>query len=246
MNISGLLELLDQVPAFEELVRQLTAEERSSRLLPLELARGSRAPVVANLYRAISQPRRSPIVLLTARVDAATMWQQALETWLPAGSHLLRFSEPTPLPYDRGPWSDRARQGRLGVLTGLIGGQHPLIPAPETPLLILSSMRAFLQKTLPKRRFVAATRVLRPGQVLDLEKTMSGWQQSVMNLAVSWNLPGNSAGGEGSSIYFPRPRTCRYASSFSATRSSPFAILIRPLSGRWVPPKNRDHRTISS
>ena len=177
MNISGLLELLDQVPAFEELVRLLTAEEPSSRLLPLELARGSRAPVVANLYRAISQPRRSPIVLLTARVDAATMWQQALETWLPAGSQLLRFSEPTPLPYDRGPWSDRARQGRLGVLTGLIGGQHPLIPAPETPLLILSSMRAFLQKTLPKRRFVAATRVLRPGQVLDLEKTMSAWQQ---------------------------------------------------------------------
>ena len=38
-------------------------------------------------------------------------------------------------------------------------------------------MRAFLQKTLPKRRFVAATRVLRPGQVLDLEKTMSAWQQ---------------------------------------------------------------------
>jgi transcription-repair coupling factor (superfamily II helicase) len=177
MNVSGLLDLLDQIPAFGQLARALTAEDEPRSLLPLELAKGTRAPVVAQLYRRVAIPRRAPILLLTARVDTATLWHQALETWLPGGSQLLRFPEPTPLPYDRGPWSDRTRQGRLRTLTGLIGGQHPLIPAADTPPLVVSSIRAFLQKTLPKRRFIAATRVLRVGQTLDLDKTLSGWQE---------------------------------------------------------------------
>jgi transcription-repair coupling factor (superfamily II helicase) len=176
MNVSGLLRLLDQIPAFDQLVRALTADDPPA-LLPLELDKGTRPPIVAHLYGRMAAPRRAPVLLLTGRVDAATLWHQALETWLPAGSPLYRLPEPTPLPYDRGPWSERTRQGRLSVLAGLMGGQHPLIPPAESPALVISSMRAFLQKTLPKRRFIAATRVLRPGQALDLEKTLTGWTE---------------------------------------------------------------------
>jgi transcription-repair coupling factor (superfamily II helicase) len=176
VNVSGLLDLFDQIPAFGQLVHALTAKGEAPPLLPLDLPKGARAPVVAQLYRRVAAPRRAPILLLTGRVDTATLWHQALETWLPAGSGLYRLPEPTPLPYDRGPWSDRTRQGRLRVLTELIGGQHPLISPAESPILVVSSMRAFLQKTLPKRRFITATRVLRQGQVLDLDKSMAGWQ----------------------------------------------------------------------
>lgn len=174
MNVSGLLDLFDQIPAFGQLARAL-ADGGAEGLLPLELVKGTRPPVVAQLYRRVAAPRPAPVFLLTARVDSANLWHQALETWLPEGSQLLRLPEPTPLPYDRGPWSDRTRQGRLGVLSGLITGQHPLIPPASPPLLVVSSIRAFLQKTLPKRRFIAATRVLRVGQVLDLEKSLTGW-----------------------------------------------------------------------
>ncbi|HRN69026.1 MAG TPA: transcription-repair coupling factor [Promineifilum sp.] len=175
MNVSGLLDLLDQIPAFGQLSRALSSEGGAGDLLPLELVRGTRPPVVAQLYRRVATPRQAPIFLLTAKVDSANLWHQALETWLPEGSKLLRLPEPTPLPYDRGPWSDRTRQGRLAVLSSLIPGQHPLIPSVTPPPLVVSSIRAFLQKTLPKRRFIAATRVLRVGQVLDLEKSLTGW-----------------------------------------------------------------------
>lgn len=175
MNVSGLLDLLDQIPAFGQLALSLSGEAGAQALLPLELVKGTRPPVVAHLYRRVASARRAPILLLTARVDSATLWHQALETWLPEGSRLLRLPEPTPLPYDRGPWSDRTRQGRLSVLASLIAGQHPLIPAADPPLLVVSSIRAFLQKTLPKRRFITATRVLRVGQALDLEKSLAGW-----------------------------------------------------------------------
>ncbi len=175
MNVSGLLDLLDQIPAFEQLAGALSAEGGAAGLLPLDLVKGTRPPVVAQLYRRVAAPRPAPILLLTAKVDTANLWHQSLETWLPPGNRLLRLPEPTPLPYDRGPWSDRTRLGRLSVLAGLIGGQHPLIPATEPPLLVVSSIRAFLQKTLPKRRFIATTRVLRVGQMLDLEKSLAGW-----------------------------------------------------------------------
>lgn len=175
MNVSGLLDLLDQIPAFGQLSRALSSEGGAGDLLPLELVKGTRPPVVAQLYRRVATPRQAPIFLLTAKVDSANLWHQTLETWLPEGSKLLRLPEPTPLPYDRGPWSDRTRQGRLAVLSSLIPGQHPLIPSVTPPPLVVSSIRAFLQKTLPKRRFIAATRVLRVGQVLDLEKSLTGW-----------------------------------------------------------------------
>ncbi|MCA9947507.1 MAG: hypothetical protein KC449_28705, partial [Anaerolineales bacterium] len=82
---------------------------------------------------------------------------------------------PTPLPYDRGPWSERCRADRLTVLTRLMAGQHPQMPALELPPLIVASARAFLQKTLPKRRFMTSTRVLRVGQIIDLEKIIATW-----------------------------------------------------------------------
>ena len=175
MNVSGLLDLFDQIPAFGQLTQALT-EAEGTPLLPLDLPRGARAPVVAQLYRRLAMPAQAPILLLCGRVDTATLWHQALETWLPSGSRLHRLPEPTPLPYDRGPWSDRTRAGRLAALTDLIAGQHPLVPATATPPLIVASARAFLQKTLPRRRFITATRVLRVGQTLDLEKSLAGWQ----------------------------------------------------------------------
>jgi transcription-repair coupling factor (superfamily II helicase) len=168
MTVFGLLKAFDELPAFQELV---TAVESQAIQTALQLPRSARAAILAKLY--LTQQR--PIVLVTGRVDAVPAWIQALEMWLPKSSLLTRFPEPTPLPYDRGPWSERSRNGRLSVLTQLMAGQHPQIPAAATPPLIVTSARALLQKTLPKRRFSAATRVLRVGQIIDMEKLTTTW-----------------------------------------------------------------------
>ncbi|MEZ4645344.1 MAG: transcription-repair coupling factor [Chloroflexota bacterium] len=168
MNVAGILNIFDQLPAWSELGQEL---DKHQPLPPLLLPRSARAPVLAKLFL----QRRVPIVLLTGRVDTAVSWHQALETWLPDTADLLRLPEPTPLPYDRGPWSERTINGRLQVFTRFMAGQHPLIPAAGTPPLIVTSARAFLHKTMPKRRFLAATRVLRVGSVVDLEKLERNW-----------------------------------------------------------------------
>lgn len=165
MNVSGLLDLLDKLPAQKRLLGRLQQDKRPE---PLGLLRGSRHPVLASLTR----HTRRPILLLTGRVDAVPVWQQALEAWLPADCEQLRFPEPTPLPYDRGPWSEASRLGRLAVLTRLMSGQHPLLPDRDESLLVLTSARALLQKTIPRQRFLASMKVLRGGALLDLDETL--------------------------------------------------------------------------
>ncbi|MFN2136062.1 MAG: transcription-repair coupling factor, partial [Candidatus Promineifilaceae bacterium] len=143
-------------------------------LPPLGLPENGRAAALARLY----SDHDGPVVLLTGRVDRSSAWMQSLEMWLPQPDVLVRFPEPTPLPYDRGPWSERTRRDRLAVLTMLAGPQHPMIPEPVVPPLIVLSARAFLQKTIPMRRFMSATKVLRPGQVLDLENHLASWREA--------------------------------------------------------------------
>lgn len=170
MNLSGILETFEQLPAYQTLLEKL----RGGAPLPaLHLPPSGRAALLAKLHLTCDLP----VVLLTGRVDAVSVWQQALEAWLPAGHEVSRFPEPTPLPYERGPWSDRSRQDRLTVLSRMMAGQHPLLPPADKPPLVVTSARALLQKTLPRRRFIAATRLLRRGQVIDLEKILGSWQE---------------------------------------------------------------------
>ncbi|HSM59011.1 MAG TPA: transcription-repair coupling factor [Candidatus Sulfomarinibacteraceae bacterium] len=170
MNLSGVLEILNQLPAFGQLRAKI---ETGDEIAPLGLPRGARHALLADLARGSGRP----ILLVSGRVDAVPVWQQALEAWLPDECELLRFPEPTPLPYDRGPWSESSRLGRLTVLTRLMAGQHPLLPDAKTSLLVLTSARALLQKTLPRQRFLASMKVLRSGALLDLDDALDQWRE---------------------------------------------------------------------
>jgi transcription-repair coupling factor (superfamily II helicase) len=171
MSISGLLGYFDELPAYSSFKEHLDTKEP---VAPLGLPEYGRAATLARLYA----DHDGPVVLLTGRVDRSVAWMQSLEMWLPQPGILTRFPEPTPLPYDRGPWSERTRSDRLSVLTMLAGPQHPMILEPPAPPLIVLSARAFLQKTMPMRIFMSATKVLRPGQVLDLENHLASWREA--------------------------------------------------------------------
>ena len=69
-------------------------------------------------------------------------------------------------------------QRRLTVLTRLVTGQHPLMPAAEDtlPPVIIASARALLQQTLPKRTFIKRSRILKVGQLLDWSNIEKEWR----------------------------------------------------------------------
>jgi hypothetical protein len=168
MNLTGILQIFDQLPNYGKLIEELDA---GKRLEPQGLIPGAKEPLLAKLILSLSRP----ILFLTGRVDAVPEWQQALEAWLPDNCRPRRVPEPTPLPFERGPWSDMSRNLRLAVLANLMAGQHPLIPVDDSRPVLLSSARAILQKTLPRRKFVSVTRLLKVGQLLDLDKLAKDW-----------------------------------------------------------------------
>ncbi|MDA0243181.1 MAG: transcription-repair coupling factor [Chloroflexi bacterium] len=169
MNLTPLLDIFDELPAYA--AAETAVDGRTAELV-LGLPRSARPPILAKL----AMGRRVPILLVAGRVEQVPIWMQELEAWLPEGHTLVRFPEATPLPYERGPWGENSRQQRLTVLSHLMAGQHPLIPAEDTPLLIVTSARALMQKSLPKRNFIKATRVVRLGQMVDWAKLEESWQ----------------------------------------------------------------------
>ncbi|MCB0012029.1 MAG: hypothetical protein KDE34_09010, partial [Anaerolineales bacterium] len=171
MNIAPLLNIIGSLEPYQRIVAELD-QQPGMRVLGLPDA--AHTPALARL----AQDLKRPILMLVSRIDQVQIWQQALEAWLPDGYPVLRLPEPTPLPYDRGPWSQRTIRRRLRVLAALMAGQHPLLPRPDIPPIIVSSYRAAAQKTMPRQQFTLATRVLRKGQMIDLEKLMAQWLES--------------------------------------------------------------------
>jgi hypothetical protein len=102
MNLTGLLNAFNELPAWKLFME---AVDNKEPLPPLQLGRSARPAILAQLFR----ERCVPIVLISGRIDTIGQWQQALETWLPDNEKILRLPEPTPLPYEHGPWSDRSR-----------------------------------------------------------------------------------------------------------------------------------------
>ena len=170
MNLVGLLAFFDSLTTYQSWEQRVNSAE--SDLTAYHLPIPARPPLVAKQFLS----RQQPLLLIVGRVDAVPIWQQNLENWLPASTPILRFAEPTPLPYDHTQWSDTSRLERITVLTRLLAGQHPLLPSSSPPIIITSA-RALLHKTIPKRTLLMTLRVLKLGQQISLAKTLSGWQE---------------------------------------------------------------------
>lgn len=163
MNLSALLPALRALPEYAELL------ERAGRNpVALGLPRAARPSLLA----ALAADFNRPALLITARSDRAILYQEELPAWFspitdrrsPVTVHL--FPEPNPLPYEHAPWGPRTIRQRLSALASLAAGHSPLITA---------SARALLTRTLPRRDYAAATRALRVGQSVRLDKLLEGW-----------------------------------------------------------------------
>lgn len=179
MNLSGLVKMLQQMPAYRALVTQLDST-------PQALLASARPLVVAGL----KQDRPGSLVLVTARSEMAQQLATQLETWLPpveeGGPPVFVFAEPDALPYERIAWSGYTRQQRLTALSALQSriGVRPVV---------IASARALMQKTLPARELRLALRPLKVGGVVRLEQMTTNWVQTGYNPAETVEEPGTFA-----------------------------------------------------
>jgi transcription-repair coupling factor (superfamily II helicase) len=190
MNLSGLLPLISSVPAYAELIAHIcntgagkdvresgtSANLLSPNLPPLSLLVSAHAPFLAALQRDTGRP----ILVITARSEAARQLVEQIRAWSASPDQVLHLADPDALPYERIAWSRETVRERLMALTALVTCPLP-VPATQVQAtaslcpVIVASARAIMQKTLPRREFCAGLRHIRAGQALSLNKMLEGW-----------------------------------------------------------------------
>jgi transcription-repair coupling factor (superfamily II helicase) len=179
MHLNGLLELLNALPAFRDLLANGSDK-------PLALLQAARPYITAG----IRQTRGNAVILLTARSEMVQQISTQLELWLPpveeGGPPILPFAEADALPFERIGWSSATRQQRLTALSALQSRSG-------TPPIVVASARALMQKTLPARELRLALRPIKTGEIIRLEQTIARWVQTGYNPADVVEEPGTFA-----------------------------------------------------
>ncbi len=143
----------------------IEAIQRGESVPNLALRRSARLPVLLALNSKIEQP----IVLVTDRSDHALSLVDELSIWAPGRTRLF-FPEPTSLFYEDAPWGEGTRRDRLAVFTSLVSYLLPQGIKPTSAPIIIAPARALMTRTIPRREFLKATRTLKAGQSIQLER----------------------------------------------------------------------------
>ncbi|MCB0112795.1 MAG: hypothetical protein KDD84_01840, partial [Caldilineaceae bacterium] len=183
MNLSGLLPLLRQLPAFMQLLDEGGSADNAEPLALLEAAR----PFVA---AGLAIQRQAPLVIVTTNVEQAQRWIERLPNFLPppedGGPAPLFFADPDALPYERIFWSDRTRQQRLTALAALQSRSGP-------PPIVVTSVAGLMQKTLPAKELRLSLRSLNVGSFVRLDELTERWAQNGYNPVEVVEEPGTFA-----------------------------------------------------
>ncbi|MDP2994494.1 MAG: transcription-repair coupling factor [Anaerolineales bacterium] len=162
-----LLQQIRSLPAYQRLLDDV---QTGKQLSGLALPRAARLPILAALHADLGQP----IVLVTDRADHALQLHDELAFWAPDVSRYI-FSEPNPLFYENAAWGSATRRERLNTLTALSAYHLPFVEKPSTPPVIVTTARAMMTHTLPRRDFLKASKLLKAGQSIPPGSLLETW-----------------------------------------------------------------------
>jgi transcription-repair coupling factor (superfamily II helicase) len=160
IELSSLLDLIRSLPQYRELRETLAARPTRGRHVPMLAA--ARPPMAA----ALGSEFNAPVLMICARADRVATLAQELPSWAPS-TEVITFPEPDPLFYEALPWGARSRQLRVETLARLT---HPGGPQP---LIILTSARAIMTRTISPEQFAAHTHQLVAGSSLELDSFLN-------------------------------------------------------------------------
>ncbi len=164
MNLSCLLPLLRQKPAYHQLIQRLATAGADNEAAVLDAAKPF---LIAALYEELGLPT---LAIVPHPEDARRLHEQ-LQVWCQPSTSLLRFAEPDLLPYRHLPSSPSATLERPQALTALT-----LSRGGDGPPLIVSSALAAISKTIPPAEFTSAFHTLTQGMAADPQDLIPGWQ----------------------------------------------------------------------
>jgi transcription-repair coupling factor (superfamily II helicase) len=160
LRLDGLVPLARDARGYAEFLEVLKSRSADAGSpVAVTILEAARPFLVAALRSDLGRP----MLVVTSRRNRARQIYEQLKTWSAAPDDLLLFPEPDVLSYERVPWDRGIAQDRLATLTRLATSDHS---APVGPLVVVASVRALLQKTVPRKRFVASLHELQVGQTM--------------------------------------------------------------------------------
>lgn len=159
MNL--IFERIRNLKSYQDLLAELKV---NSGCHAIGLQRSARLPVLASLFLDINDP----ILLITDRADHARAMVDELNFWLPSAK-ISYFPEPTPLFYEDAGWGQSTRLERIRTLISLSRYHLPYLEKPSSPPIIVTSARALMTRTMPRRDFLKAISLIKSGQLHNLK-----------------------------------------------------------------------------
>jgi transcription-repair coupling factor (superfamily II helicase) len=191
LNLSQLLKLTDEIPAYRELIGRLKKPSQiNHRLLLMDSAK-------PYLMAAVYQTLKLPMLIITAQPENAKKLYEQISIW--CNSSLMNiFPEPDIIPYQRTISDFSIEQDRLQVLAWLCN------PDKKTsPPIIITSVPALTQKVTPKNDFVSACHSLETGQDIDPFSLLSRWESIGYRVESLVEVPGTVSRRGGILDIFP-------------------------------------------
>ncbi len=193
MDLSCLLSLLRDLPAYERLVGELSTAKREHKASVLDVAK---AYLIAALYEELDLP----FMVVAPQPETARKLHEQLRVWCPPSVELRRLPELDFLPYGDSQLSAASYQmiERLRALAALA-----LHKESDKPLLIVASALAVMSKSIPDRDFVAACHILKLGTATDPVELLRLWQSIGYEMEDVVEVPGQMSKRGGIVDVFP-------------------------------------------
>jgi transcription-repair coupling factor (superfamily II helicase) len=163
-----ILDKIRALPQYQELLKQI---QDSKEQTGLGLPRSARLPILAALHLDLNMT----VLFVTDRADHALSVFDELGFWVK--SPRFFFAEPNPLFYEQAVWGMNTRRERLQALSALAIYHLPFAEKPATAPILVSSARALMTRTLPRRDYLKACKELSAGQTIQLESLIHTWTE---------------------------------------------------------------------
>ncbi len=154
-----IIEQFKLLPGYQDLISQI---RNNVKIAPLGLNKAARIPMLAAVHGSVNRP----VLLIVENTRSALALLDDLALYNPDSEHLY-FPEPTSLFYENAPWGENTRRQRIMTLTNLASSLIPGVKKTKKPAIIVAPIRAIMAKILPRRDFVKATQLIKPGKKLD-------------------------------------------------------------------------------
>ncbi len=176
MRLTGLLNLIQEMPAYGWLLEKLGRPAGSAKASVLNAAR-------PYLIAALFQGLRLPVLVVTARPERSRWLQEQVSAWLDSPVRL--FPEPGALPYQRVVPDASTELEKIRVLSALTNPE----PSAEPPLIIASAP-ALMQKVAGSGDFASAWHRIRLGMDFEPLSLIGRWQNMGYRLESVVDVPG--------------------------------------------------------